>query len=259
LESKPDDKLPEYERPPVSEVVTGLYFNKLPLLMPHFGLLWQEFRKEYPKFEEAPPLVPDPDTSPDDAFLPRVWFTTNDQTGLIQVQQGYFLTNWRQVKREDAYPRYPEVIKVFKNRFGRFQSFLKEYELPSITPVRYELTYVNLFPQNEGWKGFSDIGSILPDLSWRNSPGRFLPALGGMSCAFTFAMSKDLGRLAVGVQSAKRRTDNLIAIKLELSAKGKPQADMDMWGWFDRAHEWIVRGFADLTSQRVQQEVWGRK
>ena len=42
LDLMPEEKLPEYENPPVSEVVTGLYFNKLPLLLPHFGLIWQE-------------------------------------------------------------------------------------------------------------------------------------------------------------------------------------------------------------------------
>ena len=36
--------------------------------------------------------------------------------------------------------------------------------------------------------------------------------------------------------------------------KGKKQ----MWNWFDLAHEWIVRGFADLTTEKIQQNIWRR-
>ena len=31
-----------------------------------------------------------------------------------------------------------------------------------------------------------------------------------------------------------------------------------MWNWFDLAHEWIVRGFADLTTEKIQQNIWRR-
>jgi hypothetical protein len=29
--------------------------------------------------------------------------------------------------------------------------------------------------------------------------------------------------------------------------------------WFDTAHEWIVRGFADLTTDRIQTKVWRKE
>ena len=29
--------------------------------------------------------------------------------------------------------------------------------------------------------------------------------------------------------------------------------------WFDMAHEWIVRGFEDLTTSEIQEKVWKKK
>ncbi len=56
LTPKPDALLPDYELPPVLEVVCGVLFKPIKLLVPHFGLLWEEFQSEYPTFQEAVPL-----------------------------------------------------------------------------------------------------------------------------------------------------------------------------------------------------------
>jgi hypothetical protein len=51
--------LPEYHNPPIDEVVCGVLFEPLrSFLLPHFGLLWERFRKEYPKCQEVAPLLP---------------------------------------------------------------------------------------------------------------------------------------------------------------------------------------------------------
>lgn len=49
--------LPEYNKPPVIEVVCGIHFKPLEsFLAPHTGLLWEKFRSEYPHCQEVPPL-----------------------------------------------------------------------------------------------------------------------------------------------------------------------------------------------------------
>jgi uncharacterized protein (TIGR04255 family) len=261
LDLTPEDRLPEYENPPVAEVVTGVYFRKIPLQLPHFGLLWKQFQHDYPRFEEAPPLITTIEQSDTPDFpMPRVWFLSRDETGVIQVQNSYFLANWRRVKADDAYPRYHRVMEQYRDRLGRFSAFLESQSLPEIEPVHYEMTYVNHIPQGDGWNDLGDIGRVLPDLSWRKEPVRFFSGHETLNCVWGFSLPKGMGRLRVSVKTARRRADDVPVLIMELTAKGKPEASasLDAWNWYSVAREWIVRGFADLTSSEVQETVWKR-
>src|SRR5258708_12433324 len=56
--ARPAD-LPDFERPPVTEVALSIQFARLPKVTNiHGGLLWSEFRADYPNYEEHPPLAP---------------------------------------------------------------------------------------------------------------------------------------------------------------------------------------------------------
>ena len=59
---------------------------------------------------------------------------------------------------------------------------------------------------------------------------------------------------------AKRKVDLHPLIVLELSARGiGKDASIDhIWQWYSLAHEWIVRGFTDLTTEEMQFAHWGR-
>jgi hypothetical protein len=48
---------------------------------------------------------------------------------------------------------------------------------------------------------------------------------------------------------------------LELAAAGPPsdQTEGGLESWFEVAHEWIVKGFEDITDKEVQRSVWGRR
>ena len=51
-------RLPSYKNPPVDEVVCGCQFQPLGRFkLPHLGLFWEKFRREFPTTEHAPPLV----------------------------------------------------------------------------------------------------------------------------------------------------------------------------------------------------------
>ena len=73
-------------------------------------------------------------------------------------------------------------------------------------------------------------------------------------------MPDETGRLHATIRSAVRRDDNLPIILFELTARGmtKDRSKEAMWAWFDLAHEWIVRGFADLTGENMHKNVWKR-
>ena len=69
----------------------------------------------------------------------------------------------------------------------------------------------------------------------------------------------DRGRVHVTAQPAFQREDNLPSIVLTLVARGEPAAtDEGALLYFLRmGHEWIVRGFADLTTPAMHEE-WER-
>ena len=264
--------LPEYEQPPVTEVVCGVLFKSLRrLLAPHLGLLWERFREEYPSCKHMAPLAPVVEgygNAPavqmelsDIPLMPRTWFVHRLDNGIIQVQQDRFLHNWRRVRAEDEYPRYDAVIKMFRDRLETFASFLADQDLGTITPVQYEMTYVNEIPQGQGWCSRGEVGAVFPDLSWRAEGDRFLSEPEAVNCRFSFRLPDEEGRLHAAIRTSSRTDTGQEVLLLELTARGFLDVGRTdaMWDWFDLAHEWIVRAFCDLTGEDIQKRVWGRR
>jgi len=267
-----DRILPDFDRPPVNEVVCGIQFQPLKAMtVPYLGLLWQKFRSVYPKCREVAPLIPVmerfDEPSPEelnpfaDAFpSPRIWFETTDGNGLIQVQRDRFLHNWKKERDDDEYPHYDRVIARFRDCLTTFEQFLRENSLENISPTQYELTYTNHIDQGHGWTSMGEIGGIFPDFDWRKSVQRFLPAPEAINWQTLFILPERAGRLRVSIRLAKRRSDGLPTFLLELTARGisTDRSRPAMWSWFDLAHEWIVRGFTDLTSDTMHKNYWRR-
>ena len=263
--------LPEFENPPVIEVVCGVQFEPLQaMLAPHFGLFWQQLQAEYPVCREVAPLAQVVEQFGKDAKvrfeftdvppLPRVWFLRQDETSLVQVQRDRFLHNWKKVQPTDEYPRYHTVIRQFADRLADFGRFVQDYHLDALKPVQYELTYVNHIPCGEEVSSLADIGRLFPDFAWRTRKGRFLLNPNGINWRTTIDLPDKKGRLHATIRSAMR-SDGTNIFLFELTARGFPgdQSPDSMWAWFGLAHEWIVRGFTDLTSEEFHRDVWRRK
>jgi uncharacterized protein (TIGR04255 family) len=258
-------ELPDYANPPVIEVACGVLFSPVPnFTIPYLGRLWSRFPSEFTKPQEAPPLPPVIENFSDapvffhsDAFeIPRVWFINDSNDRLIQVQRDRFLCNWRKISETHVYPRYENVMENFEDRLGEFISFSKE-ELGQTPEFRqYELSYINHILGGEGWKSLSEIGKVLPDLSWRNDKERFLPQPESIESRLTFVLPNKCGRLRVTIRSGTKAPDNVPVIVLDMTARGFLPNRKE---WFDIAREWIVRGFTDATGVNVQQSVWGRR
>jgi uncharacterized protein (TIGR04255 family) len=271
MAERPSHEIVSFAHPPVIEVVAGIQFKALEgFRATHLGLLWREFGEDYGGFREVAPLEPMVETfgAPvrmkleltDVPPLPRVWFLRNDERGLIQVQRDRLHYNWKKAGDTDQYPRYESVMERFEGCLRTLGAFVDAHEIGRLEPVQYELTYINLIPEGQGWSGFADVGSVLPDLSWRSGPGRFLPAPAGLELHATFDLPDQNGRLRTVVRTGVRRTDDYRQIQVELTVRGiGPSRDLGgLRTWFDLAHEWAVRGFADLIAPAVQAQHWGR-
>ena len=260
--TKPSN-LPGYRNPPLNEVVLGLRFAPLERLMiPHIGLFWGSIQKEFPNCEHAAPLSFDPSSSDTATGLPvpRVWLINRPGDRLIQIQRDVFFYNWRQRDENRPYTRHTNIAKSFYRYFNLFDTFIRDNNIGQISIKEVELTYINQIIQSQGWETPRDIGKVFPDFNWRSSIKRFLPVPDGISWRASFPLPDGKGLLKVKVDQGRRRVDETPVLVFELRAIGIG-ADKSLDGireWLATAHEWIVRGFADLTGTKVQEEIWKR-
>jgi uncharacterized protein (TIGR04255 family) len=257
------EPLPSYKQPPVDEVVCGFTFEPLrQLKIPHIGLLWEKFRNEYPNVQHAVPIATDPSFLVDEATrlpLPRVWFISKADNELIQLQLDRFYYNWRH--RGDDYPRYTSIIKKFEKGKSELEAFTNELMLGSIKPLECELTYINHVPKGQGWERIDDLQKVMRDFTWQKEKHHFLPHPANVAWQVRFELPQGKGWLNVKLNQATRKVDGVPSLILELSAKGlgEEKTATAMRKWFDVAHEWIVRGFTDLTEKQIQESIWKRE
>ena len=253
------NSLPSYKTPPVMEVVLGVTFETLSSVkLPHIGLFWDTIRSEFPKCQQAPTLgnIDAVIERESGVPLPRVWLINQNDDNLIQLQKNKFLFNWR--KRQADYPRFSAVSSQFFIYLDKFKRFLSDNELGSIAPSECELTYINHIPKGTVWETPKDVGSILPDIQWRERQRRFLPHPSAINWSAAFMMPNQAGSLLIKLNYGTRMPDNMPLFILELTAKGTPKdgEDANIKEWYSIAREWIVKGFEDLTSEKAQREHW---
>ncbi len=83
----------------------------------------------------------------------------------------------------------------------------------------------------------------------------FLPNPEELSWATKFSFPEKKSHLIISLKHAIRTEDELPTLIYELKANGNDSVDT-VRNWFDLAHEWIVRGFTDLTTDKMH-KIWG--
>jgi len=274
--SETQPRLPDFANPPVIEVALSVQFEPLSRFrVAHFGLLWSEFRRQFPRTEEHParPLAiehfgicraPKIDVRLELALpVPQCRFLNESGTELIQIQRDRFVHNWRKVGAGDEYPRYESVKQRFEEELGTFCQFLAREDIGELVPNQCEVTYVNHIVSGAGWQRHGDLGEVMPIWAGRYSD-TFLPEPENIGLGFRYiipgADSNPLGRLLVSVDSAYRADDDRPIYVLVLTARGGPIGEgiEGALGFLDVGREWIVRGFTSVTSPRMH-EIWGRR
>ena len=142
-----DAALPDFEDPPIAEVVLAVHFERMPHLTgPAVGLLWDRFFSEqFHTIEERPPYEPPQErfgtdergvrfAFSDEVPSPRYWLVGKDKSELLQVQPNWFARNWRKAGSSDPYPRYEVIRQRFLSDFETFRSHCSEQGLGEIVP-----------------------------------------------------------------------------------------------------------------------------
>ena len=269
--------LPDFRRPPLTEVVLGVQFEPLPgFTSIYAGRFWERIRESFPRVEERSPLRSRIERfggrQPRDLKLQwevlesppiaRYWFLNSKGDQLIQVQHDRFLHNWRKRGSEDSYPRYESIRESFESELELFKSFLSEEGLSQPEPNQCEVTYVNHIVPNDVWKRHGQLDRVLTVLSGRYSDD-FLREPEDSRLATRFQMRDDdgtpIGRLYVSAKSGVQVSTDQPIIVLELTSRGQPRGEgtEGVLPFLDLAREWIVRGFTSITTPEMH-EVWGR-
>lgn len=260
--------LPEFERPPLIEVVCGLQFHQLALRTVHVGDFWQAMRDRYPFFEDHPPLanvfddndrgarLEQEDFALDMPPLRRAFFVDETKNFLLQLGTSRFLANWRKLHASDAYPRFDAAYARLADGWSKFHEYAVQHDLGSVRLNQYELTYINHIPDETPEGQASELFTFF---RWPELHGElFEPSPRGIQIRFQVRFKKARGSLSIGLQRGTRVPDGRHIFILELTARGPAAEDgADRDEWFAFAHEAAVQTFSSLTTEKAHKS-WGR-
>jgi uncharacterized protein (TIGR04255 family) len=268
--------LPDFDRPPVTEVVLSIQFAALPRLRTaHAGLYWNEIRQKYPKASEQAPIAPAFETFGTTPMLkssiqvqamlvppvPRLWFETNDGEHLLQLQQDRLLHNWRKSSPGSEYPRYEPLRETFISEVEKLSALFKKEDIGEIRPNQCEVTYINTITLAAGQNPHEELARITP--LWAGTLSEsYLPTPETTSLQTKYILRKSevpYGRVYVNFTPAYLAKDYSPVIQLEVTARGKPREDnvAAAFDLLDEEREIVVRAFTAVTTSSMHKE-WGR-
>jgi uncharacterized protein (TIGR04255 family) len=262
-----DQNLPDYDNPPLVEVVFGIQFNP-PRKFTSIDLaaIYEPFRADFPNVQEQPRLDVQIETfggikvQPDNPFTiepapirGRMWFVSGDDSHLIQFQDNRLLLNWRRRSDGGDYPRFEGVLKSFMNCMSVIESVFEEKFSAKLKINQAELTYVNLI----NLESFSDA----PE--WVKIPSKDFDEVDSVSLNVASVVRNDesqpFARFRTDLQSVYARELKQKALRLSLVFRGQPPgtSSESCIEFFERGHELIVNQFDKLTTAKAH-KAWGK-
>jgi len=249
----------DFERPPINEVVLGVFFAPVPPLRAEaIGFFWARIRDAFgsviqqPVYTQQVLSLP----QPGELFpLPRFWFLSQDKSRLIQLQNGGFLYNWR--RQDGDYPRFDKIFVEFLGHLKTFQKFLKEdltVDIPSFTSA--ELTYINVFGALESLAQPADYKRVVGTFSDQSKELDQNLSLESFHHVDLFR-SPNGNHMLVTQRSGRLPREDRTNFILELKVTGPLAVPLE--DWFGNAHNRINESFVRLTTPEMQTMVWRKK
>jgi uncharacterized protein (TIGR04255 family) len=269
--------LPDYDAPPVMEIVGAAQFVALPRLdIPDVvkvgsNLGQYEFRDLQP---ELPPMSESPPGNPDTPqFMmgfgnhppPRAMYEHEGGRFVAQLQRDRIAINERRDTPEDPAPSSKNVGPELE-RFAKCVSETLVADDALVGPTRptlIEVTYVNLVEPAEGvWENHGQLDRVLRifnaaagDQPWAD--------VEQSSVNFSFPLyaadNEFEGRLHVIAEPAFK-IDLSPVFRLNLFSRRIVQGDDPdrLASVFEQCHEDVVEGFTAITTSKMH-DAWGRK
>jgi uncharacterized protein (TIGR04255 family) len=279
----PNDEaaLPRFQKPPVSEVAVGVQFPTV-LTPVHLGLYYQRIKARFPKYQVLPPVPPAfeifgaASITPIVSFgvqmpsglQPRMWFLSQDENSLIQLQSDRLIFNWRGGLRGSPYPHFDAVYEEFVKAFDELGELAETEGIAGIVVNQCEVTYVNPLATANTGVPLSEPERIFR--IWTDNRGaEWRQPLEDLSFTARYPLadegSKPFGRLTVTLSSYGPGPLYSMApqispgFQLEMTARGIPKGTGrdGVAAFHDHAHRAIVRCFAAITTPTMH-ELWER-
>ncbi len=262
-----------FARPPVDEVVLSVLFQSLDgLLAPHLGQIWQEFREDgFVSIEEQSPVSPIVEEFPSRIHEPqlqlrrapdlaRIWFTHEDKSQILQVQRDRFTFNWRKTDPNQQYPGFTSICEKFESFYNRFCQIIKDMKIGEVTPLQYELTYIDQLKQGDGWDRLDEIGEIYNMFVDCQQSESFWLGAESLILSTSFTLEDLHGRLHLTIRNRVKMPEESQTLQTDFTMRGFPEnANYTMIDWFKAAREQIREKFVSLFTENIQTQIWGRK
>ncbi|MGH3808061.1 MAG: TIGR04255 family protein [Pseudonocardiaceae bacterium] len=259
-----------FARPPVVEVVAGIAFTNYNTdFSSILAAFWKEaLRDRFPVLHQQPPYAP-----PEEQFseypvtgfnfqfagefpAARLWASTPDGSELIQLQHDWFARNWRKVKPEDEYDRWPARRNALASSFIELDEYLSANGFARPVINQCEVSYINHVSLDDFPKGHGAIGGIIrgqSELS-RSNPIENLT----LQAAYILQEeSQSAGRLHVALKPALNSSGIPIYV-LELTVRSAPGRTgiESALSFLDKGRDAINSAFVALTTDEMH-EKWG--
>lgn len=228
---KRPEHLPEFNAPPLDEVVLGVQFSPIQSYTSVDSWdIWALFKDEFPKVQEQP-LLPrqfetfgGPLPQPSIQFQvgapigSRLLFISMEENQLLQFQSDRFLMNWRKNPNHQPYPRFEGIVEAFKTHLTSLAKHLESELIHTISINQVEVSYINIIPVNN----FADAKN------WFNVWNIEVSNIDNLNMGFQEIIKDDTGqpyaRLFHAIQPAYTIEGNKV-FNLSLTFRGKPRGN----------------------------------
>jgi uncharacterized protein (TIGR04255 family) len=196
--------------------------------------------------------------------LPRLWFESRDRERLIQLQADRISVNWRLLDGDPTkYPRYSRLRGVFQTQLKRVAAIAKD-QGQHLNVNACEVLYVNpIEPAKQASTGtHPDLSTVL-SIVRPPSSNAFLGQPEDSQLQARWRIPGDegrpVGRLYLSALPALSDAQKPIYL-VQMSGRTTPVGSeiKDVLAALDLGHEWVVRGFADVTTKSMH-KIWGRE
>lgn len=269
------NRLADFAKPPVTEVVLGGQFNPLAgFTNGHLGAFWRSLEGNWPKTDDAPALPPEFERFGKEqqmvqlglvrlsltntpASRLRIWNADEDR--MVQIQNGRLHFNWLGGHGRE-YVRYPTIKREFAAVFDQFRAFVAREGLRDLRLNQWEITYVNQIPRGTVWSGPGDWSRVFASSVClpHKLHGAAMESFGG---EWHYEIEPQRGRLHVQLEHGWQdppgvpERKELLIFKLTARGPVSERVEASLEEGLDLGHSTIVTAFRDVAAKEAR-EFW---
>lgn len=262
-----NDELPDYEHPPVAEIVAAVQFAPVPAFdiaqVVSIGRQFEDW-----SIVDSPPAIPPMTEGPvsqnliQQAFIfgkppLRVILSTDDGRWTGQVQQDRVAVHERKATDRPSFKNVAPKLRAFSQRTG--DALGTTIFQPPHAADMVELVYENRIASSDGgWTGFGELHRVLRFVSERAGDPPY-DAVEQATVAFSYSLADDSGQFdgRLRVISEPQYDDKgqpVLGLRV-ISRRFVRGAELDLV--LEACHADIVRGFTAITTDDMH-KIWGR-